>query len=124
MNCSSKILIYIIFYFYISILLIHLIIYIYVTNTRITVISKSNTLCYSWLPFTKYLLKNTLCKINCSYTRLKPFPSNSAFHCEDIYTSIYNNVSYDIYVFNTSTYGKYNKQYRFFYGNSQVYYTI
>lgn len=117
--------IYIIFNFCLIVLIIHYLLYIYVSNNRINFISKSNTLCYSWLPFTKYVIKDTLCRINCSYTRLKPFPSNSAFHCKDIYTPFDDNKneSYEIYVFNTSTYGKYNKQYRIFYGY-QVYYSI
>lgn len=88
--------------------------------------SMINTLCYSWIPTTKYEVKMSLCKLNCSYTRYKHFPSNPPFQCENKYKTFNknNNVSYKIYLFNTTTYGKYVKDYRFFYGNSNVYYII
>lgn len=82
-------------------------------------ISIRNSMCYSWIPYNKYEIRSNLCKINCSYVRHKLFPLNTPLLCKRAYSLDKNN-TFKIYVFNTSTYGKEIKQYRFFYQNSYV----
>lgn len=112
--------IYIFFKLYICLALINILFYIYVYINHVSYISQKNSLCYSWIPYNRYEITTSLCQINCSYIRLKPYPSNSPFKCKDKFSLSNNNISYKIYIFNTSTYGKYVKQYRFFYGNYYV----
>lgn len=94
----------------------------YLCITGNTFISINNTLCFSWIPYNKYEIRSGLCNINCSYIRYNPFPSNTPFNCkeESTFRKENKNTTYNIYLFNTSTYGKYIKQYRFFYQKSYV----
>lgn len=96
---------------------------VYILFNNYKYISKINTLCYSFVPYNKLIIGNGLCNINCSYTRLKHFPLNSALKCKKVYTTKRNN-SYSIYYFNTTTYGSYVKEYRYFYGYGTVYFYL
>lgn len=100
--------------------------YIIYFNTVIYINTK-NTLCYSWIPYNMYISRNGLCNINCSYVRRKQFPANIPLKCKINYSqsSDYkNSINNNIYIFNTSTYGKYVEKYRYYYKETSVYYSI
>lgn len=100
--------------------------YVYIINNKIEYLSRINTLCYSWISFNNYVIMKSLCNINCSYKRIKPFPLNTALSCSNTNTKQNKNIntSYKIYLFNTTTYGKYIESYRFFYNTYYVYNSI
>lgn len=93
---------------------------IYYRLSNYQYISKVNTLCYSFIPNNIYINSDILCKINCSYERKKYFPLNSPLKCKKN-KKPQDNIIYSIYYFNTSTYGYFAKEYRYFYGYSSVY---
>lgn len=112
----------ILYLFNIFILLYILIIANENTNTHsFSFKSLINTLCYSFLPDNYYIDMNGLCRINCSYTRTKQFPHNKPLKCKKDYYQYNKNSNFtNIYVFNTTTYGKYMKKYRLLYRNRNV----
>lgn len=91
-------------------------------ENRYYYISIKNSLCFSWIPFNKYEIRNRLCNINCSYVRNKLFPLNTPLNCKKVNPIHYKskNMTFKIYLFNTSTYGVNINKYRFFYQNSFV----
>lgn len=107
---------------YICFIFINIIFYLCIyNNIPSNYISNNNSLCYSWIPSNKYEIKNTLCNINCSYTRFKLYPYNSPLSCAEKYMPFNKNkIIHKIYLFNTTTYGKYAKSYRYYYGLSNV----
>lgn len=102
-----------------------IILHINYNHDQVSYISKINTLCYSWIDYNKYEVKDKLCKINCSYIRFKSFPLSYPLKCNNYYSFEKNaNVTFKIYLFNTTTYGKYVNKYRFYYNNTHVYYFL
>lgn len=104
-------------------LLIYIMHIISKNNSNKKYLSIENSLCYSWIPSNKYEIGDKLCNINCTYIRHIPFPSNTPFRCKNEYISNYSenvNKNYKIYLFNTSTYGYFVKDYRFFHNLTYV----
>lgn len=119
-----QLIIFYIYFFLIVLLIVQNAINFVISYSSILV-SNENTLCYSFLPNHYYELNSELCNINCSYARSEKFPITNPFKCynEQIYKeSIYEFNKSNVYIFNTSTYGKYVKQYRSFYGTFIVYF--
>lgn len=105
--------------------MMNIIFFLDINNHQIHYISKINSLCYSWISSNKYEIRYGLCNINCSYIRHIPFPNNKPFQCNiNNYQNrikYYNIKKVKYYYFNTSTYGKYIKEYRYLYNNVSVY---
>lgn len=106
------------FHYCYIILLIYYFYSVKIVDVKVKYNTFNYTVCYSWITTIKYEVRDTLCNLNCTYIRYIPFLSNTHLYCKNEFSSFKNNMSstnYRIYLFNTSTYGKYVKQYRFYY---------
>lgn len=104
-------------------LIILIVIYISKSFSQISVelVLSKNSLCYSWIPHNKYIMKNGLCNINCSYVRKKKYPLNKPFRCKSTNYTNFRILLYKVFVFNTTTYGKLVNKYREFDGYKKVF---